>query len=102
MLLLPICGAFFLLYPLTTLALLTALTTLRRRRVIVGFDGWPWLVFGTLFGKKAMVLSINTSINFKLASTTLQSSENVQFKDSPKRAKGKGSSGTNHQHDDRV
>lgn len=79
MLLLPICGAFFLLYPLTTLALLTALTALRRRRVIVGFDGWPWLFFGTLFGKKAMVLCINTSINFKLASATkIRNSKTVQ------------------------
>lgn len=69
MLLLPICGAFFLLYPLTTLALLTALTALRRGRVIVGFYGWPRLFFGTLFGKEAMVLCTYTSINFKWPST---------------------------------
>lgn len=82
--LLPICGAFFLLYPLTTLALLTALTALRRGRVIVGFDRWSGLFFGTLLGKKAMVLCINTSINFQLPSPTLQSYKNSQFKDSPK------------------
>lgn len=68
MLLLPICGAFFFLYPLTTLTFLTALTALRRGRVIVGFDGWPWLFFGTLFGKEAMVLCTYTSVTFKRAS----------------------------------
>lgn len=53
---LPVGGALLLLGPLATLALLAALAALGRRRVVVGLDGRPGLLLGSLLGKEAVVL----------------------------------------------